>query len=57
MQLINLLKQFLKNMISQTNNKKHFNKNLLMSVEDEKDFDQVINAGYVINYLLMKIKK
>ena len=33
--------------------KKLFNKNLLMSVEDEKNF----NAGYVINYLLLEIVK
>ena len=35
----------------------HFNKNLVMSVEDEKYFNQEISVGYVINYLLMKIKK
>ena len=37
--------------------KKYFNKNLIMSEEDEKHFNQVINVGYVINYLQMKIKK
>ena len=35
----------------------HFNKNLVMSAEDEKHFNQGISVGYVINYLLMKIKK
>ena len=36
--------------------KEHFNKNFIMSEEDEKDFNQVIRVGYVINFLLMKIK-
>ena len=31
--------------------KKHFNKNHVMSAEDE-DFNQVINAGYAINCLM-----
>ena len=58
MQSINLLKQFLKKIIIVKKiTKKYFNKNLVMSVEDKKDFDQVIDVGYVINYLLMKIKK
>ena len=58
MQSINLLKQFLKKIIIVKKiTKKYFNKNLVMSVEDKKDFNQVIDVGYVINYLLMKIKK
>ena len=28
----------------------HFNKNLVMSVEDEKRFQSSNNVGYVINY-------
>ena len=36
--------------------KKYFNKSLIKFVED-KDFNQVINVGYLINYLLKKIKK
>ena len=35
------------------NNKNHFNKNLVISV----DFNQVIKAGYVINYFLQKVIK
>ena len=58
MQSINLLKQFLKKIIIVKKiTKKYFNKNLVMSVEDKKDFNQVIDVGYVINYLLMRIKK
>ena len=58
MQSINLLKQVLKKIIIVKKiTKKYFNKNLVMSVEDKKDFNQVIDVGYVINYLLMKIKK
>ena len=58
MQSINILKQFLKKIIIVKKiTKKYFNKNLVMSVEDKKDFNQVIDVGYVINYLLMKIKK
>ena len=36
--------------------KKYFNESLIKFVED-KDFNQVINVGYLINYLLKKIKK
>ena len=32
--------------------KMNFNKNLIMSAEDEKNFNQVINVGYVINCLM-----
>ena len=34
--------------------KKCFHKNLVMSEENKKDFNQVINVGYAINYLLQK---
>ena len=37
--------------------KKYFNKNIVMSIEDEKTLNQVINARYVINCLLHEIIK
>ena len=35
----------------------HFNKNLIISVKDEENFNQVIIVGYIVNYLLKKMKK
>ena len=37
--------------------KKHFNKNLIMSEEEEKNFNQVTLVGYLANSLMMKMKK
>ena len=37
--------------------KKHFNKNLIMREEEEKNFNQVTLAGYLANSLMMKMKK
>ena len=37
--------------------KKHFNKNLIMREEEEKNFNQVTLAGYLVNSLMMKMKK
>ena len=34
--------------------KKHFNKNLVMSVDEEEKFQL---AGFVINYLMLEMKK
>ena len=56
MQLINLLKQFLRGMNAVRKiMKKHFNKNLIMS-EEEKQFIQVITAGFVKHSLIMTMK-
>ena len=50
--MINLLKQFVKNVnIAKKIIKQHFNKNLIMSIKD-KDFNPVINAEYAINCLI-----
>ena len=37
--------------------KKHFDNNLVMSVEEETSLYQAINAGYVINCLMHEIIK
>ena len=37
--------------------KKHFNKNLIMSKEEEKKFNRVAVAGFVKNSLMMTMKK
>ena len=37
--------------------KKYFNKNLVMTVEDERSLNQVINAGCVVDCLLKGIIK
>ena len=51
MQSISLLKPFLKNMIiAKKSDKKHFNKNLVMSVEDERRF-QSSNKCWICNKL------
>ena len=58
----NAVNKFIKTILKENNYckqmiKKHFNKNLVITVEDEEDFNQVINAGYVINcWLQGKIK-
>ena len=32
--------------------KEYFNKNLIMTVENKKNFNNLINVGFVINYLI-----
>ena len=50
MQFIDSLRQFLKNIIIVKNNKKHFNKNLIMSVDDEKRL-QLSNICWICDKL------
>ena len=37
--------------------KRHFNKHLIMSVDEEENFNWLIVAGYAINYLMLETKK
>ena len=37
--------------------KKYFNKNLIMSPDEEEIFEYLINVGSVINYLIQWMKK